>query len=84
MTLDVKPRLPVDLDAVTAASVLDLKAPAPDPPRINGLPQPAHAAHELECQWLVRPPVLNPKAREVMRPASGKKANPTPYQPPRV
>ena len=80
--LDVKPRLPVDLGEVTAASVLDLKAPAPDSPRINGLPQPARAAHELECQWLVRPPVLNPKAREVMRPASGKKANPTPYQPP--
>lgn len=79
---DVKPRLSVDLGEVTGASVLDLKAPAPDSPRINGLPQPARAAHELECQWLVRPPVLNPKAREVMRPANGKKANPTPYQPP--
>lgn len=76
--LGVKPRLPVDLDAVTATSALNLKAPAPDPPCINGLPQPAH---ELECQWLVRAPELHPKAREVMRSANGKKTKPTPYRP---
>ena len=79
---DVKPRLPIDLDAVTAASALDLKAPAPDPPRINGLPQPAHAAHELECRWLVRAPELHSKATEVTQPTSDKKAKPTPYKPP--
>ena len=80
--LEVKPRLPVDLGSLTAASALDLKTPAPDPPRINGLPQPTHAAHELECRWLVRAPELHPKATEVTRPASGKKAKPTPYKPP--
>ncbi len=103
---DVKPRLPVDLDAVTAASALDLRAPAPDLPPGNGLPQPGHAAHELECRWLVRAPELHPKAKEVMRPAAGgpgtrkrssasesrakaasraavgRKAKPTPYEPP--
>lgn len=76
--LDVKPRLPVDLGAVTAKSALDLKAPPPDPPRFKGLPQPAH---ELECRWLVRAPELHAKAREVMRPANGKKTKPTPYKP---
>ena len=100
---DVKPRLPVDLDAVTAASALDLRAPAPDLPPVNGLPQPAH---KLECRWLVRAPELHPKAKEVMRPAAdgpgtrrrpstgesrakaasraavGRKAKPTPYEPP--
>ena len=79
---DVKPRLPVDLGAVTASSVLDLKAPAPDHPRINGLPQPAHTAHELECRWLVRAPELHSEATEVTQPTSDKKAKPTPYQPP--
>ena len=79
LDLDVKPRLPVDLGAVTAESALDLTAPAPKLPRINGLPQPAH---ELECRWLVRAPVLHPKAREVTRPASDKKAEPTSYNPP--
>ena len=77
--LDVKPQLSVDLGAVESASALDLKVPDPDPPRINGLPQPAH---ELECRWLVRAPVLDLKAKEVLRPANGKKAKPTPYQPP--
>ena len=77
--LDVKPLIPVDLGAVKSASALDLKVSDPDPPRINGLPQPAH---ELECRWLVRAPVLDPKAREVLRPANGKNAKPTPYQPP--
>ena len=80
--LGVKPRLPVDLGAVTAKSALDLKAPAPDPPRIHGLPQPAHAAHEIECRWLVRAPELHTKATEVMRPASDKKTKPAPYKPP--
>ena len=79
---DVKPRLPVDLGAVTASSALDLKAPAPDHPRINGLPQPAHTAHELECRWLVRAPELHSKATEVTQPTSDKRAKPTPYQPP--
>ena len=79
LDLAVKPRLPVDLGAVTASSALDLTAPAPKPPRINGLPQPAH---ELECRWLVRAPVLHPEAREVTRPASDKKAEPTSYNPP--
>lgn len=78
LDLDVKPRLTVELGSVTAASALDMKAPAPDPPRINGLPQPAH---ELECQWLVRAPALHPKARKVARPASEKNAEPTPYKP---
>ena len=69
--LDVTHRRRVDLGAVTAASALALKGPAPDPPRINGLPQPGHAAHELECRWLVRAPELHPKAKEIMRPAAG-------------
>lgn len=77
--LEVKPRLPVDLGSVTAASAHDLKEPTPELPRSNGLPQPAH---ELECRWLVRPPGLHSKAREVMRPASDKKGKPTPYKPP--
>ena len=34
---DVKPLLQVDLGSVTAASAYDLKVPAPDLPRINGL-----------------------------------------------
>ncbi len=76
--LEVKPRLPVDLGSVTAASALDLKAPDPQPPHIDGLPQPAH---ELECRWLVRAPVLHPKAREVTQPARDKGAEPTPYKP---
>lgn len=62
LDLDVKRRISLDLDAVTAASALDLKAPMLDPPRSNGLPQPAH---ELECRRLVRAPVLHPKARQV-------------------
>ena len=102
---DVKPRLPADLGVVTAASALDLGA-APDLPPVNGLPQPGHAAHELDCRWLVRAPELHPKAKEVMRPAAdgpvthkrppaaesrakaasqaavGRKAKPTPYEPP--
>ena len=77
--LDVMPRLPVDLGAVTAKSALDLKVPAPELSRSNGLPQPAH---ELECRWLVRPPGLHSNAREVLRPASSKKTKPTPYKPP--
>ena len=76
---DVKPRLPVDLGEVTVASALDMKAPAPHPPHINGLPQ---SAHELECRWLVRAPELHPMAGEVTQPASDKKAEPTPYKPP--
>lgn len=90
LDLDVKPRLTVDLGSVTAASALDLEAPVPDPPRTNGLPQPAH---ELECRWLVRAPALHPKAKEILRPAAigpgtleraaaGKKAKPVPYEPP--
>ena len=72
--LDVKPRLPVDLGVVTAVSADALTAPEePEPPRIDALPQPGHAAHELECRWLVQPPRLHPKAKEVMRP-------PTPLQ----
>ena len=67
---DVKPRLPVDLGEVTVASALDMKAPAPHPPHINGLPQ---SAHELECRWLVRVPELHPKAGEVTQPASDNK-----------
>ncbi len=66
--LEVKPRLTVDLGSVTAASAHVLKAPAPDLPRINGLPQPAH---ELECRRLVRAPDLHPKAKEIMRTAGG-------------
>ena len=76
---DVKPSLQVDLGSVTAASALDLKAPDPQPPRVNGLPQPAH---ELECRWLVRAPVLHPKATEVTQPASDGEGEPTPYKPP--
>ena len=69
--LDVKPRLPVDLGVVTAASADALIAPKePDPPRTDALPQSGHAAHELECRWLVQPPGLHPKAKEVMRPPS--------------
>ena len=79
INLEIKPRLPVDLGSVTATSVHDLTAPSPELPRSNGLPQPAH---ELECRWLVRAPVLHPKAREVTRPTSDKKAEPTPYKPP--
>ena len=72
--LDVKPRLPVDLGVVTAASADALIAPEePDPPRTDALPQPGHAAHELECRWRVQPPRLHPKAKEVMQP-------PTPLQ----
>lgn len=75
----VKPRIRVDLGEVMAASALDLKAPAPFPPQINELPQPAH---ELECRWLVRAPELHPKSREVMQPARDKNADPTQYKPP--
>ena len=64
--LDVTPRLPVDLGVVTAASADALFAPdEPEPPRTDALPQPGH---ELECRWLVQPPRLHPKAKEVMRP----------------
>ena len=66
--LDVKPRRSVDLGIFTAASADKLIAPEePKPPRTGELPQPSHAAHEIECQWLVEPPRLRPKAKEVMR-----------------
>ena len=72
--LDVKPRLPVDLGVVTAVSADALIAPKePDPPRTDALPQPGHAAHELEFRWRIQPPRLHPKAKEVMQP-------PTPLQ----
>ena len=67
--LDVKPRRPVDLGIFTAASAETLTAPKePEAPRTDGLPHPDHAAHDLECRWLVQPPRLNPKAKEVKRP----------------
>ena len=66
--LDVTSRLPIDLGAVTAASADALIAPVePEPPRTGALPQPGHAAHELECRWLVQPPRLHSKAVEVTR-----------------
>ena len=66
--LDVTSRLHIDLGAVTAASADTLIAPLePEPPRTDALPQPGHAAHELECRWLVQPPGLHPKAVEVTR-----------------
>ena len=69
--LDVKPRRPVDLGIFTAASAEALTAPKePGAPRADGLPHPDHAAHDLECRWLVQPPRLNPKAKEVKRPVT--------------
>lgn len=69
--LDVKPRRPVDLGIFTAASADKLIAPEePEPPRTGEFPEPNHAAHEIECQWLVEPPRLHPKAKEVMRPVT--------------
>ena len=69
--LDVKPRRPVDLGIVTAASADALIAPEqPEAPPADGLPQPDHTAHEIECRWLVEPPRLHPKAKEVMRPVT--------------
>ena len=66
--LDVTSRLHIDLGTVTAASADTLIAPLePEPPRTDALPQPGHAAHELECRWLVQPPGLHPKAVEVTR-----------------
>ena len=69
--LDVTPRRPVDLGVFTAASADVLIAPEePEAPRADGLPHPDHAAHELECRWLVQPPRLHPKATEVTRPVT--------------
>ena len=69
--LDVTPRRCVDLGVFTAASAHALIAPKePEPPRIDGLPRPDHAARELECRWFVQPPGLHPKAGEVTRPAT--------------
>ena len=69
--LDVQPRRSVDLGIFTAASADKLIAQEePEPPRTGELPQPSHAAHEIECQWLVEPPRLHPKAKEVMRPVT--------------
>ena len=65
---DVKPRRSIDLGIFTAASADKLIAPEePEPPRTGELPRPGHAAHEIECRWLVEPPRLHPKAKEVMR-----------------
>lgn len=69
--LDVTPRRCVDLGVFTAASAHALIAPKePEPPRIDGLPRPDHAAGELECRWFVQPPGLHPKAGAVTRPAT--------------
>ncbi len=69
--LDVKPRRPVDLGVFTAASADALIAPEePEAPCVDGLLHPDHAAHELECRWLVQPPRLHPKATEVTRPVT--------------
>ena len=69
--LDVKPRRPLDLGIVTAASADALIAPEePETPPTDGLPPPEHAAHDLECRWLVQPPRLHTKAKEVMQPVT--------------
>ena len=107
--LDVKPRRSVDLGIFTAASADELIAPEePELPRTGEIPPPIHAAHEIECRWLVQPPRLHPKAKEILRsdtplqraidagvirvaesrkaeaspPSAGKRAKPTPYEPP--
>ena len=69
--LDVKPRRLIDLGIFTAASADALTAPEePEAPGADGLPLPDHAAHELECRWLVRSPRLDPKAKEIKRPVT--------------
>ena len=66
--LEVMPRRPVDLGAFTAISADGLTAPEePEPPRADRLPRPDCAAHEIDCRWLVQPPRLHPRAKEVMR-----------------
>ena len=69
--LDVKTRRSVDLGVFTAASADALIArEEPEAPCADGPPHPDHAAHELECRWLVQPPQLHPNATEVTRPVT--------------
>ena len=55
------------LEGRADALPLDVATVEPEPPRTGALPKPGHAAHELECRWLVQPPGLHPKAVEVTR-----------------
>jgi len=76
--IEVVPSLEVSLGEHIARSADDLSVEPPALPSNGALPRPAH---ELVCTWTVAAPTLHRKAKEVFRPAQGKKKR-QPYEPP--
>ena len=74
----VQPSVDVELGTVTASSAHELMAQRPVVPSAG---QISRLGHELRCTWAVVPPLLAPKAKEVLQPTEGKEKA-VPYTPP--
>jgi cardiolipin synthase len=75
---EVRPSTDLALGTVTASSADELMADRPVIPNAGLLPR---LAHELRCTWTVTAPILEAKAKAVLKPTDGE-GTPTPYTPP--